>query len=201
MKTSRYTPRDRQQGMTLVIGLIMLIMISLAAVASYNMARTSLDVVGNMQFRNEAVASADSAIQEAISTVRFFQTPGTIFLNPCENTNNLRCYDLNRDGTTDIRVQLRPPVCVKARPKPNAELDLATIVPGEVLPRDAACAAGVGQQFGIVGAPTGNSQCADSTWEIVADVTDAVSSARITVTQGVDVRVSTEDVGTSCPGA
>jgi Tfp pilus assembly protein PilX len=199
MNARQHPGMRRQQGLTLVVGLIMLIMISLAAVVSYNVARTSLDLVGNMQFENEGVVSADSALQEAISTVRFFQTPNAIFLNPCRNVTNLRCYDLNGDGSSDIDVQLRQPVCMRARPLRNAELDLTTILPGETLPRDGACASGTGQQFGIIGAPTGLSQCADSTWELIADATDTVSNATVTVAQGVAVRVSTEDVGTYCP--
>lgn len=201
MRSAMPAPR-RQQGMTLVIGLIMLIMISLAAVASYQMTRTSTEVVGNMQFQAEAVNAADAAIQEAVSTVRMFQNPNTVFLNPCGNVSNTRCFDFNGDGQNDMTVTLAPPTCTRVRPKPNAELNLSTVVTGETLPRDTACVSGVAQQFGVKGAATGNSQCAESTWELIArarDTTAGTTGTDVTVTQGVEVRVSTEDAGSFCP--
>ncbi|MGH8458778.1 MAG: pilus assembly PilX family protein [Nevskiales bacterium] len=199
MKTPLY-PRRRQQGMTLVIGLIMLIMISLAAVASYQMSKTSTEVIGNMQFQNEAVASADSVIQEAVSRVNMFKPPRQPLPNPCGGVTNQRCFDFNQDGTTDVRVVMTEPTCVKARPKPNAELKLNEAPPpGEFLPRDAACSEQVGQTAGIEGTMAGNSKCAETTWQIVARATDTVTNTDVTVTQGTDVRISTEEADTVCP--
>ena len=54
--------RGRQAGMTLIVGLIILIMISLAVVASYQMSKGSMQVVSNMQFANEAVSGAHSGV-------------------------------------------------------------------------------------------------------------------------------------------
>jgi Tfp pilus assembly protein PilX len=187
------TPLKTQRGMALVVGLILLALMTIMAITGFNIGRTSLDIVGNMQARQEVIAAANSAIQEAISTTRLFQAPSAIFLNPCDNVANTRCFDTNGDGTDDITVALTPdPVCISAQIIPNAALNVADV-------NQAGCATGVGQTFGIEGTATGSSLCANSVWEIVAVATDLVTEASVTVTQGAAVRVSTDEVGTNCP--
>lgn len=184
---------SRQSGMTMVIALVLLAILTLVIVTSFRVGQTTLGIVGNMQSRTEAEMAADSAIQEAISTVRVFQTPGTVFLNPCNNANNTRCYDVNGDGTNDVTVTLTPqPACVQAQIISNAALNLA-------VPADAVCAAGSGNQFGIQGAASGDSLCANSVWEVVAQARDTATGAEALVTEGVAIRVASEDIATSCP--
>lgn len=183
----------RQRGMALVVGLILLALMTVMAITGFNIGRTSLDIVGNMQARQEVIGAANSAIQEAISTTRLFQTPDAIFLNPCDNQANTRCYDVNGDGVDDITVELTPaPTCVQAQTIPNAALNVADV-------NQAGCATGVGQTFGIEGTATGSSLCANSVWEIVAVATDLITEAEVVVTQGAAVRVSTDEIGTHCP--
>ncbi len=187
------TPR-RQQGMTLVIGLIMLIMISLAAVASYQMSKTSTAVIGNMQFQNEAVASADNVIQEALSTVRMFETPAAVLTNTC-NGPNTKCFDYNGDSLDDVEVTLETPACIKVQPRLTTSLDLDTIVDGR--PLDEACTA-QSVLSGIEGGSSGVSLCSNSTWELTAVVTDVMTNASVRVTQGADVQIKTTDAETFC---
>jgi Tfp pilus assembly protein PilX len=193
MKRYGHTPR-RQQGMTLVIGLIMLIMVSLAAVASYQMSKTSTEVIGNMQFQNEAVASADNVIQEVLSTVRMFETPTAVLTNTC-NGPNTKCFDYNNDGTDDVEVTLETPDCVKVQPRLTTDLDLETLDGGR--PLDEACT-NQSVLSGIEGGSTGVSLCSNSTWEITAVVTDVTTKASVRVTQGADVQIKTTDAETSC---
>lgn len=191
MRTRR--ARREQRGMALVVGLILLALMTVMAITGFNIGRTSLDIVGNMQGRQEVITAANSAIQEALSTTRLFQAPGAIFLNPCDGPNT-RCYDTNGDEVADITVELTPtPVCVQAQTIPNAQLDVSQA-------NQAGCATGVGQTFGVEGTATGSSLCANSVWEIVAVATDLVTEAEIVITQGAAVRVSTDEVGTNCPG-
>lgn len=183
---------SRQHGMVLIVALVFLLIITIAAIVSFNMSKTSLDIVGNTQSRDAVIASANSAIQEALSTTRMFEAPDTVFLVPCSAANT-KCYDINGDGTDDIEVALTPsPTCVNWQNIQNSSLDLSDA-------DDAACASGSNQQFGIEGAPTGNSLCANSLWEITAQASDEVTSAKATVTAGAAVRVSQDDVLTSCP--
>lgn len=198
MNTPRHTARHRQQGMTLVIGLVMLIMISLAAVASYQISRTTLDVVGNMQFLNEAVASADSVLQEAMSTEDMFTNPTNVLDNTC-GANNTKCYDYNGDGTNDVRVTMTTPTCIRAQALLISQLDL-DIDPFTNQPRDLGCAK-QSELSGIEGANTGQSLCTETTWELRAtatDVTAGTTGASATVTQGVGVRIKTTDAATFC---
>ena len=184
--------RSAERGMALVVGLILLALMTVMAITGFNIGRTSLDIVGNMQGRQEVIAAANNAIQEAISTTRLFQAPDAIFLNPCAG-DNTRCFDTNGDGVDDITVELTPtPVCIQAQTIPNAALELNDA-------NQAGCATGVGQTFGIEGTSTGSSLCANSVWEIVAVATDLITEAEVVVTQGAAVRVSTDDVGTHCP--
>lgn len=181
-----------QRGMALVVGLILLALMTIMAITSFNVGRTSLDIVGNMQQRQQVIIAANSAIQEAISTVRLFQAPGAIFLAPCNNVANTRCFDINGDGTNDITVALSPqPTCIQSQTIPNAALQLGN-------PNEAGCTTGAAQTFGIEGTATGSSLCANSVWEITAVATDTVTEAEVTVTEGAAVRVSTDDVGTTC---
>ncbi len=186
------TKRGTQRGMALIVGLILLALMTVMAITGFNIGRTSLDIVGNMQGRQEVIAAANSTIQEAISTTRLFQAPTAIFLAPCSGANT-RCFDTNGDGTDDIEVELTPtPVCIQAQTIPNAALNLADA-------NQSGCATGVGQTFGIEGTATGSSLCANSVWEITAVATDLVTEAEVVVTQGAAVRVSTDDIGTNCP--
>jgi Tfp pilus assembly protein PilX len=185
--------RRRQRGATLLVALIMLVLMTMFAVTTFNLGKSSLQMVGNMQQRNQAHVAAQSTIEEVISTTRFFQAPSAVFFTPCGNVANTRCVDINGDGKPDITVTLAPiPACVKAKTLQNALLNLTN-------PNDAGCTVGTSQSFGIVGSATGASLCADSTWEINAVAVDNVTQARATLTQGVGVRVATDDVGASCP--
>lgn len=201
MKDNRPAMRHTQKGMTLVVGLIMLIMISLAAVVTYNMSKTSLEVVGNMQFQNEATASADSTIQEALSHTRMFNTPNTVFLAPCNNVPNSRCYDLDGDGATDdMTVVLATPRCVKADVIPTTALGSELDSANPAVSREARrCITSVAQDtLGTEGSGSGNSLCANSTWELVATAQDTRTGTSVTVTQGAAVRVGTDTLSATC---
>ena len=189
---SMHAQRTAQRGMTMLVALVLLSILTLVVVTSFRVGQTTLGIVGNLQARAETEMAADSAIQEAISTTRVFQAPSTVFLNPCKG-NNTRCYDVNGDGTDDVTVTLTPqPACVQAQIISNAALNLA-------VNSDAVCAAGAGNQFGIQGAATGDSLCANSVWEVIAQAEDSVTGAQSVVTEGVSIRVAAEDVATSCP--
>jgi Tfp pilus assembly protein PilX len=185
-------PRQ-QRGATLLVALIMLVLMTLFALTSFNLGKSSLQIVGNMQGRNEGLAAAHSVIERAVSTTKFYETPSSVFFQPCGNVPNTLCIDTNGDGKPDITVTLQPiPVCVKAKVIQNALLVLTN-------PNDAGCSMGTSQSFGIVGSATGASMCADSTWEITANTADNLTQAKSTLVHGVGVRVSTDNIGSSCP--
>jgi Tfp pilus assembly protein PilX len=183
----------RQRGITLVVALIMLTLLTLLALTSFNLGKANMDIISNMQQRDEAIAAAQEVLEETISSTRFITSPNDAIGAPCNGNSNTRCIDNNGDGTPDITVLLSPaPNCVKAQSIKVSALDVSRA-------DDAGCSLGAAQNFGVSGAVTGDSLCADSLWEIHASATDAVSAAAVEVTQGVSVRVANDDVATNCP--
>ena len=181
----------RQRGATLIIALIMLVLLTLFAVSSLNTANTNLRVVGNMQAKNEAINFAQEAIEKTISTTQFIANPANAIPTPCGAANRL-CGDANGDGTPEFTITLVPqPRCVTVAPVKNADLILTN-------PEDLGCASGQQQQFGVAGAVTGDSLCSQTVWEINARSVDNSSGATATVTQGLGIRISADDAGTSC---
>jgi Tfp pilus assembly protein PilX len=181
----------KQQGATLLVALIMLGVLMLFVVSSLNTSTTNLKVVGNMQAKNEALTASQEAIETVISTPQFISTPASAVLNPCGTANTL-CTDVTGDGNPEYTTTLTPnPLCVMVRPIKNSELVLTN-------PEDLGCSSGQQQQFGVAGAVTGDSLCANTVWEITARTVGPATGATVTVTQGVGVRVSSDAAGTSC---
>jgi Tfp pilus assembly protein PilX len=176
----------------MLVGLIMLILMTLFAVSTFQLGKGSLQVVGNLQQRNQVLSAAQGTIDEVLSSVKFSSTPTNALTAPCLKPNT-RCFDTNASGRNDISVTLTPPPsCIKAKTIRNAELKLAD-------PDDVGCAIGAQQTMGIVGSVTGNSLCSDSLWDIRAEAVDADTSAKASINQGVAVRVSTDTIALTCP--
>ncbi len=186
--TSRARP---QRGATLIVALILLVLLTLFALSSLNSANTSLRVTGNMQAKTEALNAAQEAIETVISTPQFIADPATAVINPCGTANTL-CTDVTGDGTPEYTTVLLPqPACKSAKPIKNEQLNLANA-------EDLGCSTGQQQQFGVAGAATGNSLCANSVWEVSAQTGSGTTGAAVTVRQGVGVRISVDDAGSSC---
>lgn len=170
-----------QQGIVLPIALMMLIMMLLVAIVTFNIGRQNTIIAGNMQHQAEVLTSANQAVEEVISKTDFIANPKAAILG-----NQLE-YDINGDGTQDITVTLNPAPCIKKiQPIKNSEL----MVNDE---NDLACLMGASQNLGIEGAASNNSICANTVWEITAVAVDHVTGAEAEVTTGVAVRVSTDD--------
>src|SRR5512140_1791526 len=129
-------PMRNQKGATLLIGLIMLVLLTLMAVTSFNLGKSNLQIVGNMQFRAETERAAEEAVESAISLPSSVSVPSA------------SSVDVNGDGKPDVAVTITP-ILVQANIKKNSALDLTD--PGQL-----GCTLGAGQAFGIVGAATGN---------------------------------------------
>src|SRR5207302_6258410 len=65
----------RQRGATLIVSLIMLLLITLLAVSSFTLGKGNLQIVGNMQQRQQAFAAAQGAVASVISSNQFSATP------------------------------------------------------------------------------------------------------------------------------
>jgi hypothetical protein len=149
--------RHNQQGATLVVGLIMLTLITLLVTSAFTMSSSNIKSVGNMQIRNEAVAAANRAIEQIVSSP-FTDAPVAESID----------VDLNNDGKTDYAVDFAKPVCVSA-----TEISSAGAPPSSVL---------LGGAFSVIG-----SKFYQTVWDLNGVVTDPASGASVQVHQGVRV--------------
>lgn len=192
------TSVQRQGGFTLVVGLIMLILMTVLALSTFNFGNTSFQVVSNLQQRSEAASASQEALDRVISSLAFVNTPNSVFSSTnCPSgvtVSNGLCVDLNGDGKILIQVALNPaPSCVQAKVLKNATLDLTNAY-------DAGCVVGQQQSFGIEGSTgTGDSLCADTVWNVDASATDPVTQAQSVISEGIAVRSPKDSVDTSCP--
>ena len=92
-----------QRGAALVVGLIMLVLVTVMLISALVMSTSGFRSVSNMQFREEAIAAANRAIDQVISSP-FMLTPQaeTVFV------------DIDNDGDTDYSVDIDEPVCISA---------------------------------------------------------------------------------------
>ena len=185
----------RQRGATLIVSLIMLLLITLLAVSSFTLGKGNLQIVGNMQQRQQAFAAAQGAVASVISSNQFSATPTDAFLNPCGGTapcadgnvtvdchgnKDTACVDSNGDGVTDVNVAVTA-ACAAIQPITTPELNFNDA-------NDRKCLNGVQQTQGTAGASNNGSSCSDIVWDVQASATDAVSGANSVVDQGVAVR-------------
>jgi hypothetical protein len=95
----------RQRGLiTIFLSLIMLLLITAFVLTAYTMSTTNLRAVGNQQAREQAIAAANIAIEQEVSSP-FSDAPAAVVDYP---------VDLNDDGTNDYLVSIPTPTCVKA---------------------------------------------------------------------------------------
>ena len=157
----------KQEGATLLIGLIMLILLTLMAVSSFNLGKGNLQVVGNMQFRNETMRTAEKAVEAAIST----PTGVSLATNTSANGYTVKIT----------------PVQVQAHVKKNSVININN-------PSEVGCTLGAAQTFGVEGAATGNSLCAEALYNLKVEAKDDKTNAAVVVDQGVSVQVPADSV-------
>jgi len=180
----------QQRGATLVIALIFLVLMSLFAISQFNTSTGNMRIVGNMQSRQEAISAAQQAIEQTLSSSAFTTNPDAVAASPVP-------VDINGDGVSDYAVQLTPrPSCYRAKAIKTSELDPA-------IAADIACIrSGVVQNAGLdtagAGAAAGDSLCAESEWNVRAQVVDERTGTRVAVHQGVSLRVLATDALNSC---
>ena len=164
--------RKKQEGATLLIGLIMLILLTLMAVTTFNLGKGNLQIVGNMQFRNETVRTAEKAVETAISS------PTGVTVGSTSSA-----------GGFNVTVT---PTLVQAHVKKNSAINLAN-------PAELGCTLGAAQTFGVDGAATGNSLCATTLYNLRVTADDRVTNASVVMDQGVSVQVSADKVCSLVP--
>ena len=99
------TRRPGERGAALVVSLIMLVLITLVVITALNIGSANFRAVSNTQFRDEAVAAAEVAIQQVISS-DFTLAPAAVSID----------VDLDNDEAEvpDYVVDVAQPQCIFA---------------------------------------------------------------------------------------
>lgn len=106
-----------ERGAALVVSLIMLVLITLMVIAALNLGTANFRSVSNTQFREQAIAAANVAIQDRVSST--FEGP---VVDPALGTiaTSYQNVDLNNDGNPDYTVAITP-ACVSATVAESAD--------------------------------------------------------------------------------
>lgn len=171
MNTSRI-----QQGSTLIISLIMLVLLTMFALSAINLTNVNLRISGNLQVQEESRTLAQQAIDEILN--RDF----TVYTTS-SGLKNQGSYVVTTSKTCSVNTPIK-----------NSQLD-----PSNAL--DKPCfGSGAAQNTGIFfsgssSSNVANAWCANQQWDISAQVTDSRTSSNLTLHQGTALRVTT---GTDC---
>jgi Tfp pilus assembly protein PilX len=192
-------PRS-QQGVVLLVGLIMLIMMTLMAVAAFTFGKSNFLVVSNQQTREEATRSAEQVLEQIVNNPSIpISSTANLF-----GTGNVIDVDVNGDGNNDYRVTVAAPACVQSARIPNEVINnemnalkpaiaAGTLNFGSTAVKDVTdCLAsgGAAAASGGLTAPGASleSNCTDVVFDIRATAEDAFRLNRVTVVQGVAQR-------------
>ena len=114
----RRLQRASQAGATLVVSLIMLTLITLMILAALAIGLANFRTVSNMQFRDEAIAAANRALDQVMSTPFTMTTVAQTIP-----------VDLDEDTKFDYAVTVHPPQCIKATLDANTPPSSLTLPP------------------------------------------------------------------------
>lgn len=156
---NRSLARNTQRGATLIVALIMLVLITLLVSSGFALSASNLQAVGNMQNRNEAIAAANKAIEQVLSSP-FTAAPAAESID----------VDIDYDGSTDYQVDFDKPACISA-----SRLANTISVAGSSITLGSAFAGAQSDYY-------------QTLWDLHATVVDSHSSgASVNVRQGVRV--------------
>lgn len=176
----RTVKSHRQEGMTLLVSMIMLIVLTLLVVSAIRFGNVNLRIANNTQVKAEATAAANAALEQVLDTAKAAANLDQVNVGG-------KAYAVKTGGAT-YTVNTSKPTCNLSRPVANAELD----------PNDAAdqkCFESQDQDKALTAnnaTTTSPSACNSQLWSVQADVDDGSSGARVTSVQGFSVRVSAQ---------
>ncbi|HUR90362.1 MAG TPA: PilX N-terminal domain-containing pilus assembly protein [Ramlibacter sp.] len=175
--------RDKQSGVTLVVSLIMLIVLTLLVVSAIRFGNINLKVANNAQVDAEAQAAAQIAIERMVAAVDDADKPDEVAA--------MANLSISTGGAL-YPVSVAKPSCILSSYVMSTSLD-----PSKASDRVCFGGGGADQIINssgtIIAQPT---ECKSQNWEVVASLNDASSGANITLVQGLSARVSVE---VQCP--
>jgi len=170
--STRLVPAKAQRGITLIVTMVMLVMMTLFALSAIRISNINMRIVGNYQWQKEMEVLTDSALEQIISRGSSFDgadVQGGTAVNSviCVNTTN---PNDPRNGT----------VASSTTGCPTGLASIGTVT----VPRCVGghVAEGYTKKLGEL-APD------DNEWVIRATASDAFTGARMTIYRGVTVRM------------
>jgi len=186
----------REGGAVLFVALIMLLLMTLLAVAAMRLTTTNLQAVGNEQFQTQAQAAADFALDQTVNNKDFIDIPIL--------TQKVSLTQAN--STTDpsaLAVTLSVPACERYRLIKKSEL-VTPPPPYTVSSEDLPCFGGLSSggittvDLSAVATTSDDSLCTTALFDVQADVNDPTTSASVTVNQGIELRMESADADAKC---
>jgi Tfp pilus assembly protein PilX len=175
--------RQSQSGITLVVSLIMLVVLTLLVVSATRFGIINLKISGNAQTEAEAAAATQVAIEKTMEMVVAAEKIDTVPAQPAVVVST---------GGTTYTVNVRKPACVLTKNVLLTTLDHTNA-------QDVPCISNTPQptQFDSNGLPIPKpTACKDQQWDIAASVSDPSSGANVSMLQGVSLRVPAQ---VQCP--
>lgn len=177
------THRQRQTGITLVVSLIMLVVLTLLVVSAIRFGNINLKISGNAQTEAEAVAATQVAIEKTLKEVVDTAKIDAIPAQPAMVVST---------GRAAYSVNVRKPVCILTK-------NVLTIGLDPTKAADKPCIEDTSGDplFDKDGKPLPRATaCKDQQWEIAASLSDPATGAQVSMLQGVSLRVGAQ---VQCP--
>lgn len=175
--------RASQSGITLVVSLIMLIVLTLLVVSAIRFGIINLKISGNAQTEAEANAATHVALEKMLEQVVAAEKIDTIPAQP---------EMMISTGGNSYKVNVQKPACLLSKNISLTSLDHNSAI-------DRPCISNTPQptQFDANGLPIPKpTACKDQQWDIAASVSDPSSGANVSMLQGVSLRVPAQ---VQCP--
>ncbi len=172
---------NRQQGATLLVGMIMLVVLTLLTVFALRSSNTGVKIAGNLQARVEADGAAMKAIETIIELFKATEDVSLIPGYPVGSTPLAL-----QIGDKTFSVVVAKPTCEMEVPVLESELNAAD-------PNDVPCIEGSSGFDPVITAggvlATKPSACKQQRWRIQVTVADAATGASVEQVQGIAIRV------------
>jgi Tfp pilus assembly protein PilX len=152
---------QRQRGMTLVISLVMLVILTLFVVSGIRIANINLRITGNYQWQKAMEALTDQAIEQVVTTSSSFDDSA---VQAGTATDKVVCADgtVGASGVCTVTNSqvgtVQTPRCLSTKVATGYSKKIDALSPD------------------------------DNDWLIKATATDSVSGAKVTIYRGVTVR-------------
>lgn len=176
-------PIGYQKGITLVVSLIMMVVLTLLVVSAIRFGNINLKIAGNAQAEVEATAAAQVGIEKMLGAISAAAKIDTVPAQPAMNVST---------GAVTYKVNVAKPVCVFSKNIETTELDPSK--PGDKLCFEAP---DVDAPLGPDGKPVAKpTACKDQQWDVAASLSDGPTGAKVSMLQGVSLRVAAQ---VQCP--